>query len=87
MTDTPHKKHDREVLSDIEKKYFSKTQKARMVPLREPLKQNLQPDIGKIDGIIRKISEKEAPRSELIRLRGTVQRLISSIDHQLGIND
>ena len=70
-------------IQDIEDKYFSKDFKESANPLREPLKQNLQADIGKIEGTMRKISEKQATPSELIRLRSAVTKLLYVIDQQV----
>ncbi len=46
---------------------------------RERLNQNLQPDIQKIDSIIRKITEKKAPHNELLRLDAACDRLKATI--------
>lgn len=66
-------------IENIKNRYFKKVKTHELV--REPLKQNLQPDIGKIESIIRKISEKQATSSELVRLRTTVMQLLSVIDN------
>jgi hypothetical protein len=48
---------------------------------KEPLGQNLQSDINKIDAIIKKLSEKQAASSELIRLRTRISKLLLVIDN------
>ena len=53
------------------------------VDSRDSLKQNLQPDIRKVDSIIRKISEKKAPYNELLRLDEACDRLKRSIGEQI----
>ena len=66
-------------IGELKNKYIK-----RMAPnaiYKEPLKQNLQSDINKVEAIIRKLSEKQAPASELNRLRTTVSKLISVIDN------
>jgi hypothetical protein len=50
---------------------------------REELKQNLQADINKVEGIIRKLTDKKAPVSELERLRVSVINLVYTIDIQI----
>jgi hypothetical protein len=67
-------------IEDIMGKYISKKENVN-ISGREPLKQNLQADINKIDGIISKLIEKEAPPSELNRLRDSVVKLLSVIDN------
>lgn len=64
---------------DIKKKYIKKADPNRLP--REPLGQNLQADINKVDAITRRISDKQAPTSELNRLRTSVVRLLSVIDN------
>ena len=49
------------------------------VDQRELLNQNLQPDVQKVDSIIRKITDKKAPYSELMRLDGAIDRLKATI--------
>lgn len=66
-------------IDDIRKKYIKKANPARIQ--KEPLKQNLQADINKVDAISRRISEKQAPQSELNRLRTSVKRLLDIIDN------
>ncbi len=65
---------------DIVNKYIKKVDPNRSM-YREPLKQNLQADVEKIESIIRKISEKQATASELNRLRTHVVKLLSVIDN------
>ena len=65
-------------IKEIESKYFKKTAPADN---REQLGQNLQADINKIDGIIRRIVDKQASQSELNRLRSATVRLLSAIDN------
>mgnify|MGYP000497494439 CR=1 FL=1 len=67
-------------MDDIAKKYFVKKENVKSYH-REPLKQNLQADINKVDGIISKLIEKQAPASELNRLRDRVVKLLSVIDN------
>ena len=71
-------------MSEIDDKYIVKH--ATIDP-REKLNQNLQPDVQKIDSIIRKINGKKAPVSELRRLDGAVKRLQASIDLQIRSGD
>ena len=52
---------------------------------RESLNQNLQPDIQKLDSIIRKITEKRAPLSELYRLESALGRLQATLKTQIEI--
>lgn len=66
-------------IEDIKNRYFKKVKTHELA--KEPLKQNLQPDIGKIESIIRKISEKQASSSELVRLRTVVMQLLSVINN------
>lgn len=65
-------------IDSIQSKYFQK----KKVPTddRTPLKQNLQAEINKVEGMIRKLSEKKAHPSELNRLRTAVARLLAVID-------
>ena len=63
----------------IRAKYIKKADPNR-IP-KEPLKQNLQADINKVEAISRRISEKQAPQSELNRLRTSVMRLLQVIDN------
>lgn len=68
-----------EELKRIKKEYF----KEKEIPdnSKDLLKQNLQAEINKIEGIIRKLSEKKAPEGELNRLRTYVMKLLSVIDN------
>lgn len=66
--------------TDIADKYIKRDEQA---DYREPLNQNLQPDIQKIDSIIRKITEKKAPYNELIRLEAACDRLKATIAMQI----
>jgi hypothetical protein len=54
---------------------------------REVLNQNLQPDIQKINATIKKITEKRAPYSELLRLDGFIDRLKATVAIQLRQDD
>jgi len=67
-------------IENIMGKYISKKENVN-ISGREPLKQNLQADINKIDAIISKLVEKEAAPSELNRLRDRVVKLLSVIDN------
>lgn len=73
---------DRHLADAIEAKYFVQNPDAPAEE-REELKQNLQADLNKLDGIIRKITEKKAPVSELSRLRATTTRLLGIIDFEI----
>jgi|AntRauTorcE11897_2_1112592.scaffolds.fasta_scaffold00046_47 cell division protein FtsB len=66
-------------IGEIQSKYF----KEKEVPDddRKLLKQNLQAEVNKVEGMIRKLSEKKAHPSELARLRTSVVRLLGIIDH------
>ena len=66
-------------VDEIGAKYF--VQKEVPEDDRAPLKQNLQADINKVEGIIRRLSDKKAPQSELNRLRTHVARLLAVIDN------
>ena len=69
-------------MSEIENIRAKYLKDAPVEPTRkEPLKQNLQADVSKVEAITRKISEKQAASSELARLRTAVARLLSVIDH------
>jgi len=74
-------KENSEVVDSIKDKYF--VQRSPEVEYKEPLKQNLQADVSKIDATIKRISEKQAARQELFRLKDAAQRLIRIIDIQL----
>jgi len=65
---------------DIRTKYITTVND---VDNRIPLNQNLQPDIQKIDSIIRKITEKKAPYNELMRLEDACERLKATIAMQI----
>lgn len=66
-------------IDEIRKKYIKRADPNRLP--KEPLKQNLQADINKVDAITRRISEKQAQSSELNRLRTSVVRLLAVIDN------
>lgn len=66
-------------IDEIKKRYIKKADPNRLP--RELLKQNLQADINKVDAITRRISEKQAPLSELNRLRTSVVKLLAIIDN------
>jgi len=68
-------------MSDIEQIQSRYFQTKEVPDDREALGQNLQAELNKVEGIIRKLSEKRAPQSELNRLRTYVVRLLSVIDH------
>lgn len=69
-----------EEIEAIKKKYIKDADPNR-VRYKEPLRQNLQSDIEKVESIIRKISDKQATQSELNRLRTYVIKLLSVIDN------
>lgn len=66
-------------IDDIRKKYIKKADPKRLP--KEPLKQNLQADITKVESVIRRISEKQATQGELNRLRTAVVKLLGVIDN------
>jgi len=69
-----------EEIENIKRKYIKQADPKRVL-YKEPLKQNLQSDIEKIESIIRKISSKQATSGELNRLRTSVIKLLSVIDN------